>query len=404
MPLTPQGLDAPRAADLLVQIRAELDTRLGVVVDYERDLLLDSLTAIMAIVVGDISEALQAVYDARDPSNATGDQLSSLALAIGVVREAATPSTVTVQIIGAEGTAVLIGRTIRHLPGRELFDIVEDVVIPVGLSVDARAEARVSGAVPVPADISGDDWEIVTPVVGWNNVTNTAAGTTGEARETDDELRIRRQNSLQIGGSTSAAAMQAAILQIPNVAAAVVLENDDALPIVIDGVSLDPHSAGVIVHPPTLDTDDQALVARAIYDNLAAGIKTNGSVVAVVQGADLQDKTIRFDFSVAFLVGVLISVVMESPSISDPNPPTFAEVEPQIQTALAAHALTFGLGEDVLKLPILTLLDAVGGIRSATVLLVPADPLRLDAAGDVTIFSTERATLTIPVTVVDVTP
>lgn len=402
MPLTDQGLDVPRAADLLDQIRAELDTRLGVDVDYDRDLLLDSLTAIMATLLGDLGEALQAVYDARDPGNATGDQLSSLALAIGVVREAATPSVVTLELGDVEGTAILTGRTVRLLPGGELFDIDEDVVIPASLSVSARAVARVAGPTQVPADPTGGQWEIVTPVVGWNTVANAVAGSTGEARETDDELRLRRQQSLQIGGSTSAAAMQAAILQITAVAAAIVLENDDALPIVVDGVAIDPHSVAVVVHPPTLGVDDQQLVARAIYDNLAAGIGTNGSVVAVVQGADLIDKTILFDFSIALTVDVGATVVMDEPSISNPTPPSFAGAEPQIIATIVAFGLALQLGEDVNTLAMAAEIAKVEGVKSVAMSLgVPSDPTRIDSEGDAVVFSTELATFDGSITVIE---
>jgi len=404
MPLTDQGLDVPRAADILEQIRAELDVLLGVVVDYDRDLLLDSLTAIMATRVGDIADALQAVYDARDPSNATGDALSSLALAIGVVREAATATVVTLQILGTEGTSVLVGRTVRRLPGGELFDIDEDVIIPPALTVDARAVARVPGATQVPADVIGDQWEIITPVVGWTGVTNTAAGVTGEDRETDDELRVRRQNSLQIGGSTSAAAMQAALLQLAAVQAVLVLENDDLLPVVVDGVSIDPHSIAVIIHP-TLAAGDQEVIARLIYDNLAAGIDSNGSIVATVQGADLRDKTIRFDFSSQLTIDMGIQVVMEAPSISNPLPPSFAEVEPQIDAAMVAFGLALALGEDVNQLAMITEIGAIEGVKSviSPIGFAPSEPGRIDAQGDVVVLAPELAVFN-AINIVDATP
>ena len=55
---------------------------------------------IVADRLGSLSEALQAIYDARDPNNATGVQLSSLALAVGVERHDATPSRVVCTLTG----------------------------------------------------------------------------------------------------------------------------------------------------------------------------------------------------------------------------------------------------------------------------------------------------------------
>ena len=48
---------------------------------------------------------------------------------------------------------------------------------------------------------------VVTPVAGWTSVTNAAAANVGQDRESDQDLRARRQASLQVSGASSIAAL-----------------------------------------------------------------------------------------------------------------------------------------------------------------------------------------------------
>lgn len=68
--------------------------------------------------------------------------------------------------------------------------------------------------------------EIVTPVAGWTAVNNPTAGTLGRLRETDAELRIRRQNSLRVLGAATVEAIRARLLQeVPGVTNVFIFEN-----------------------------------------------------------------------------------------------------------------------------------------------------------------------------------
>ena len=67
---------------------------------------------------------------------------------------------------------------------------------------------------------------ILTPIAGWNSVTNLIAGTTGTLTETDAELRIRRANSTKLLGNCTVDAIQAQLKQnVPGVTSATVFEN-----------------------------------------------------------------------------------------------------------------------------------------------------------------------------------
>lgn len=83
--------------------------------------------------------------------------------------------------------------------------------------------AQTYGPIPVPI---GTLTEIVTPIAGWQSVTNFKAGVTGRNVETDAELRIRRANSLRVLGNATVEAIRSRLLQeVPGVSSVTIFEN-----------------------------------------------------------------------------------------------------------------------------------------------------------------------------------
>ena len=108
--LSDAGLQVPRLAEYLDEIRALYNAETGIDVDWDNDLILGSLTAIMAQLLDQQAEALQAVYDAFDVNAASGVQLANLARLVGVNRRAATSGQVTLTLGGDPGTIVTEGK------------------------------------------------------------------------------------------------------------------------------------------------------------------------------------------------------------------------------------------------------------------------------------------------------
>lgn len=83
--------------------------------------------------------------------------------------------------------------------------------------------AQEYGPIAAPA---GSLNQIVTPIAGWQSITNFKAGVTGRFQETDAELRLRRANSLNVLGSGTVEAIRARLLQeVPGVTSVTVFEN-----------------------------------------------------------------------------------------------------------------------------------------------------------------------------------
>ena len=79
------------------------------------------------------------------------------------------------------------------------------------------------GPIPAPANALNI---ILTPVAGWQSLTNFSAGLTGRVQETDSELRIRRALSFRLFGAATVEAIRSRLLQeVAGVTSVTIFEN-----------------------------------------------------------------------------------------------------------------------------------------------------------------------------------
>lgn len=434
--LSDEGFDAPRTNDFLDLIRNDYATATSLAIDWARDTFLGQITAIMANRLGELAEAVQAVYDATDPSNATGAQLDNLAVLVGVRRKPATASQVTVVLSGVAGTNISAGRvvqggadtstrwqldddvtlvstvlptdnlifanngtnpstitrttgswladgvgvgtvlavagsvsnnksvTVSRLVSASTIEIRESLVDEGSVAATATgafatvvAVAEEKGARPAAALAVNT---IVTPVSGWQAVSNPAVASTGTDIETDDELRLRRQDSLAVSGSASILAIRSNLLELTYITAAVVIENDTLVTTVVGGKTLPAKSFSAIVMPNTLTQEQQEEVAEAIYKAGPAGIEIVGTdVVASIVGSDGFEKLVPFDYATPLTVNVVTTVALA-------NGYALANVSGAIQTLVSEYIDSRTVGQAVRVLELSALVATVAGVNGAT--------------------------------------
>jgi uncharacterized phage protein gp47/JayE len=386
--LTSDGLNLPRAADWLQLIQDDYEERTGLTIDWDRDVFLGNISAVLADRLGELSEITQAVYDAMTPGNATGVQLDALVSLAGITRDPATYSqaTVTLATTGAANVLVTEGHLVEG--GGENDDArwatSEDVTIPAGGSVTVVVVAQEPGAISASPGVID---KIVTAVAGWTSVFNASSATPGDDLETDAALRTRWQASLQSLGTASVNAIRGRIAELDYITAVVVIENDDGAAAIVEGITMSPSSIAVIVAPNTLTTAQKQEVAETIYSNTAGGIRTVGTdVVATVTDAAGSSKTVRYGWAVEVTVTVAFTVTLEPGYV-------IGDVDDALAEAVADHFVDLSVGDDVLRLAMFGLAADVTGIRAVTALLLNG------ANTDITIDATEYASLTLPVVV-----
>lgn len=359
--LTDDGFTAPRAADLLTLIRDDFEARTGLTVDWDEDLVLGTLTASVAVVLGDLAEGLQGVYDSFDLNGATGLALDNLSQLVGVTRDPATAGSVTLTLTGTSGTVIPAGSLVE---GGTADDSVrwstsEDVTLSAGTG-SVVATCTTVGRLTAEA---GTVDKIVTPISGWSAVTNAAAATPGTDRETDTSLRARRAESLSLAGRGSLAALRADLLALDYVQAAVVLENATDADVTTSGVAIDAYGVAVILYPSTLTTAQKTEVAGILFNQIPAGTPQMGAVTATVTKADGATHTMRWAWATTTAVTCEVQVTAFDSGY------VLADVQDAIEEAVTAYFAGLSVGQAARRLDLFVAIGQIPGVAACVLTL-----------------------------------
>ncbi|TXC75258.1 hypothetical protein FRC91_11050 [Bradymonadales bacterium TMQ1] len=175
----------------------------GLHIDRGRNTFPGNITALMAQQLDQNAQLLHAVYDAQDPATASGIHLDKLCALTRVIRQQAQPATVELKLTGDSGVTVPAGQIVEDQKRQRW--ITDASVTLTGEPGVAYVMARSEEVGQVSA-LKNEIKKIITPVAGWLSVDNPEDSTTGRDRESDADLRRRRELSLQVLGGSSCAA------------------------------------------------------------------------------------------------------------------------------------------------------------------------------------------------------
>ena len=364
--LTNAGFIPMRTEDWLSVIRDDFENELGgVAIDWSRQTVLGPLTLALARRLASNSETLQAAYDVKSLNNSSGAQLDdvgqlNLTSRIGATKSTATVTLAstaasTVDVFVGEGTIVQGG----GLNGRARWVTIEDATIPSGgATVDVLVEAEDAGAVPA---LIGEINRIVSPLTGWDSVTNPAAATLGRDIELDGAFRRRMAEAPSRAGSGTVPAVRESVLALDGVTSCLVIENEESTIQVVEGVSMDPNSIGVYVYPPTLTSAQIESVVAEIFDKKAGGIKTIGTNAATVNYGQV-NYSIRYSFPADLGVAVIVNIT------ALPTGTTVADITDAITQVVTEYFSELLPGVDLYQLDLLNRLkNDIPQILAATV-------------------------------------
>ena len=219
--------------------------------------------------------------------------------------------------------------------------------------------AITAGATPA---VRGSATVIETLVGGLNRTTNQEDGITGRNTETDNELRIRRGNSLQVAGAGTVDAIRSRIAALEGVIAALVFENTS---MITDVNGRPPKSFECVVQ----GGDPQEIV-QTIWDTKPAGIETYGSLTGTALDFFQNNQTIKWSRPTEVQIYVEIDIVknFQYPVNGDQL----------VEDAVIAFINSLGIGEDVIVIPQLICAIEVAGILDITVRIGTAPSPTLD--------------------------
>uniref|UniRef100_A0A6M3J7W5 Putative baseplate protein n=1 Tax=viral metagenome TaxID=1070528 RepID=A0A6M3J7W5_9ZZZZ len=374
LPLT--GYIATRLAQLIIDARAAIRAELGAGLLLENSAI-GTFADVMMARLDELAEASQDLYDSFDERNASGVYLDNLCTLVGVTRIPAAYSLVTLSLgTGAGPVVVPAGSTVRDDQGQD-WVLTAGVTIPALGAIDGIFSPPLPGPVTAAAatlDVPGTA-TIVTPIADWDTVTQAADAVPGRDVETDEELRLRRRESLQIIGSASVNAIRSALREIDGVGEAIVYENATDYPVTVGGVSIPGHQYLVIVYPDPALAALQQTIAESIWRRAPAGIASaDASAVlgttytATVTDIEGIDQVVRFAVPDALALNPCTVTVVDGNLVADAV----------IKAAIIAVIDDLGIGEAPKLLPVYTALDAIPGINDVTALAFVGVPTALE--------------------------
>lgn len=361
MPLTDAGFVVESANERLLRMQADFEERSGKSPNWDDA---EEFVAIMLQVLNaelqTEAEALQAVWDAYSPNNATGRANQNLAALALLEPIPASPSRVVLTVAGTSGVVIPAGKIVRHSGTKTRWRILEDIEITPGAQVIAQSVD--SGPIPAAPDTLT---EIVTPVAGWTGVTNFEQATLGRSDETDAQLRIRRTAALGNTSYGTVPAISQAVLNVDGITGVRVVANNTDADLTVGAFTVAPTRILVMVLPDPLTTDEKADLADALQRTLPAGNKSIGDEAC---STTVDGVTYSFLFAYADIVTINIEV-------NTTLKPGYAleDVEDAIGETIAEYFSELQIGGDVGRLPLYGRLADIEGVLTAALLIDGVD-------------------------------
>lgn len=213
--------------------------------------------------------------------------------------------------------------------------------------VSVRSVGEVVSAVAGPIkQEAGTINRIVTPILGWDSVTNPSAANSGRNLETDSELRLRFRNGKYEKATSIFEALYSSISNLEGVTEVVIYENDTSM---VDANGVPAHSFLPIVSGG-LSTD----IANSIWQNKPIGILSYGNTSVTVNDVNGFSHAVMFSRPTPLVVYITIDIT------TDPSFP--ANGNDAIRSALIAYfEQNFGIGDDIIYSRLYTPINSVPG-------------------------------------------
>lgn len=264
-----------------------------------------------------------------NPNLAGGVFLDAIWALTGGERYTATNSVVPgAELLGLPGTFIPAGSQAALSDGT-LFASVSDVTLDGGGNGTVDFQAVDAGPISVnPGALT----QIVSAVLGWDQVTNPTAAAMGRNDESDLASRQRRKNTLSLQNVALPLAITSALYALPNVKSLTFRENYTKLDATIDGIFLLANSVWACADGGT-DTE----VATALLANKSLGANWNGAVtVNLPHPVTGQTYAVKFDRPAGVAVAIRVTVRKGSALVDVPS---------AVRTALLDYAAGLLEGE-----------------------------------------------------------
>jgi len=327
---TTDGVSADTFQDVFDELVTGFQTIYGNEINLDPDTPDGQRIALLTQKIHDIQDFGIWLYNQSDPDTATGDSLIRQLKLSGIYLLTGDYSQAQLTVIASKSCILPINWTVQDTLGQNWVTLYEYALTAGSNSVTVFSE--VEGAIEAAI---GTITTPVTIIIGVSSVSNPAIAITGRAEETEEEIRIRRNKSLESSATSTVGGLYSALGLVYNVSDINIIENETNT---YDSTNaLDAHSIWII-----LTGGDSGDIAEAIAKNISAGCGLKGSETGLyTEEIILPDGSIldyiheeKFDYSSANDLHVRLNATKTNPLVSVD--------EDGIKTALVAESFRIG--------------------------------------------------------------
>ena len=313
-------------------------------------------------------EEIEQVYYSRFPNTASGQSLDRLLPFAAIARNPAEAASYKVKLTGTAGYTVPAGFLVST-DAELTFYTTKAVEIGADGTVEAEVcctEKGTMGNVNVSAICM-----ITNPDANISAVEGLESLSPGADEESDAQLRTRFQHALMGSGSCNANAIRSALLRIPTVKFAAVVENegDEA-----DADGRPPHSFECYVLG---GNDYQQEIAECIFEKRPIGIRTTGDKTVTIKDASGNDRVVYF--SETQNVNITVKVKIKTNTLYP------ADGAAKVQSGITDQINSLGIGNSVILSALYGPVHAVEGVVEVTELQLSTNGGTSFSAANVTV-------------------
>jgi Baseplate J-like protein len=191
-----------------------------------------------AAIIGNKNNQFLQLANGMDPAFATGRMQDGIGRIYYLKRLPAQPTTVQATCYGKTGTVIPVNAQAVDQAGNIYF-CSNAGTIPAGGSVILPFACAVVGPVACPVGFLN---AIFKTISGWDSINNLTAGVVGTLVESRYAFENRRQASVAINAQGSNQAVRGALLALPGVLDAYVVDNPTPAVVSVGGQNINPNS------------------------------------------------------------------------------------------------------------------------------------------------------------------
>lgn len=266
----------PTSPAILAGVQADINAAFGGGVNQSLTTPQGQLAQSEAAIIGDKNSQVAYISNMLNPATATGIWQDAIGALYFISRIQASGTVVQATCVGAVGTVIPPGSLAQDTAGY-LYASTASATIPASGSASVQFQNMTTGAISCAI---GALSSIYTAIPGWDSITNAAAGALGTSVETQAQFEARRQLSVANNSVNSIQSIEAAVLSVPNVIDAYVVDNATNSSVSYGSTSYSMAANSVTV---SVAGGKSAEIAQAIWKNKSMGCSYNGNTSAAVQ-------------------------------------------------------------------------------------------------------------------------